>query len=356
MPSDITPEAPIDPELPIVDAHHHLWLLPETALCAMESPSLGLATAILVPTLRRRSRYLFEEYLADINSGHNIRASVFVEAHAMYRADGPSQLRSVGEVEFVNGVAAMSASGLFGQARVCSGIVSGIDLRAGAPVESVLAAHIQAGGGRLRGVRGNALFDEDPSILGPAGNIPHLYRDASFREGFSKLSTFKLSFDALLLEPQLPDLLDLAQAYPETTIILNHAGCPAGIGRHEGKRAARFPLWKEYMTLLSRCENIYVKIGGFGIPFAGFASELTHLPASSIQLATQWKPYVETCITLFGPTRCMFESNFPVDAAIGSYSTVWNAFKRLTHGASINEKAALFSGTATRAYRLDLAS
>jgi L-fuconolactonase len=354
MLTDSPPEVPLDPRLPIVDAHHHLWLFPEALLLAMESPGLGLATRMLVPTLRSRPRYLFDEYLADLNSGHNIRASVFVEAYTMYRSDGPAELRSVGEVEFANGVAAMAASGLFGESRACAGIVSGIDLRLGAAVDAVLAAHIQAGGGRLRGVRGNALFDEDATILGAGVGMPHLYQDPAFREGFARLRAFNLTFDALVLEPQLPDLVDLARAFPDTPMILNHAGSPVGIGRHEGKRAARFPIWRESMTLLSRCENVVVKLGGFGIPFPGFRSRLAQPPASSAELAAEWQPYVDTCIETFGPSRCMFEGNFPVDASVGHYSTVWNAFKRLTHGASPTEKTALFSGTAARVYHLEI--
>jgi predicted TIM-barrel fold metal-dependent hydrolase len=314
----------------------------------------SISSRALLPTFRRRARYLLDELVADLQeSGHNIRATVYVDAHAMYRQDGKEALKSLGEVEFVNGVAAMAASGLFGNIKACAAIVGNVDLTLGDAAEAVLAEHIRAGGSRYRGVRTDGvLHDDDYSILGVAEGVPHLLRRADFRAGFSYLERFGLSFDVVLLEPQLPDLIDLAQAFPTTQIILNHVGAPVGVGRYAGRREERFSIWRDSIRTLSRCANVAVKLGGLGIPFGGFASYLANPPATSSQLAGEWRPYIETCIEAFGVTRCMFESNFPVDAAVADYSVLWNAFKRIVAGASNDEKAALFSGTATKIYCL----
>jgi predicted TIM-barrel fold metal-dependent hydrolase len=346
-------EAIIDPELDIVDAHHHLWFVNEQALEALDQADSILARG-LAPNLRRHARYLFDELLADLHSGHNIRATVFVDAGAMYRANGPEELKSIGEVEFVNGVAAMAASGAFGDVKACAGIVGNVDLRLGDAVEEILRVHLQVGGGRYRGIRCSALtaHDADSTILGP--RLPHLLLDGRFRAGFKWLHTFGLSFDVFILEPQLPELIDLARAFPETQIVLNHVGTPVGVGRYAGKRGERFAIWRENIQTLSTCENVSVKLGGLGLPLAGFQSFPSSSPASSVELAGEWKPYIETCIEAFGADRCMFESNFPIDSAVGTYAVLWNAFKRLAAGASKAEKTALFSGTATRVYRLDI--
>jgi L-fuconolactonase len=349
-----TPAEPIiEPDLPIVDAHHHLWFLPETALAAMEVQD-SIFDRALAPLCRRHARYLFDEFMADLTSGHNVRASVFVDAGAMYRAHGPEAMKSVGEVEYVNGVAAMAASGLFGEVKACAGIVGGIDLRLGDTVDEVLSAHIHAGGGRYRGVRSLIVYDEDSKILGPEFGAPKLLLDATFRRGFKRLSKLGLSFDAWLFEPQLPELIDLARTFPETQIILNHVGMPLGVGRYAGQREERFRIWRDSICTLARCHNVAVKLGGLGCPSGGFESYMATPPATSLQLAAEWKPYIESCIEAFGADRCMFESNFPVDAAVCTYPVLWNAFKRIAGGASKDEKTALFSGTAIRVYRLDI--
>jgi L-fuconolactonase len=350
-----TPAEPIiDPDLPVVDAHHHLWLLPEAALAAMEARD-SISARALAPTFRRHARYLFDEFMADLkDSGHNVRASVYVDAHAMYRASGPEAMRSAGEVEFVNGVAAMAASGIFGEVKACAGIVGGVDLMLGDAVEEVLTAHVQAGGGRYRGVRSPIVYDEDSRILGAGVGVPHLLLDATFRRGFKWLQQFGLSFDAFLFEPQLSELIDLARAFPDTQIVLNHLGVPLGVGRYAGQREVRFRSWRESIRTLSQCPNVAVKLGGLGIPFGGFKFYMSTPPATSLQLAEEWKPYIQTCVEAFGAQRCMFESNFPVDSAVCTYPVLWNAFKRLAAGASRDEKIALFSGTAMRIYRLDI--
>lgn len=348
-----SPDEPIiEPDLPIVDAHHHLWFLPEAALAAMERRE-SLAARALAPVHRRHARYLFDELMADLHSGHNVRATVFVDAHAMYRANGAEEMKSLGEVEFVNGVAAMAASGTFGDIKACAGIVGNVDLRWGDAVEDILGAHLQAGGGRYRGVRCTlAAYDADSTLL--SFGVAHLLLDRAFRAGFKWLQKFGLSFDVFVLEPQLEEVVDLARAFPETQIILNHLGSPVNVARYAGRREERFSIWRENIRALSACPNVSVKLGGLGMPFAGFRSFMADPPATSAQLAEEWKPYIETCIEAFGAHRCMFESNFPVDSATCTYAVLWNAFKRLTAAATAEEKTALFSGTAAKVYRLDI--
>ena len=343
-------ETILEPELPIIDPHHHLWDRPAALMASLPPPRHGFDRL-----LRLSPRYLLDELLADIGAGHNVRATVFVECGAMYRAGGPPELSPVGETEFVNGVAAMSASGLYGETRACAGIVGRADLQLGDAVAPVLEALIQAGGGRFRGVRNSASYDGDPEVLGPLARIQGgLYRSQAFRAGFARLAPLGLSFDAWLLEPQLDELIDLARAFPDTTIVLDHVGTPLGLASYAGRREERFPIWRERIGDLARSPNVVVKLGGLAMPFAGFASFMSTPPASSEQLAHEWRPYVESCIEAFGVERCMFESNFPVDLGSCSYERLWNAFKRLASGSSPDEKAALFSETARRVYRLTL--
>jgi predicted TIM-barrel fold metal-dependent hydrolase len=274
----------------------------------------------------------------------------------MYRADAAAHMETVGEIEFVNGVAAMTASGLYGPVRACAGIVGHADLTMGAAVEDVLLAQLTAARSRYRGIRQSASYDDDIGVLGPlAGRAPKgLYRDAKFREGFAQLERLGLSFDAWMLEPQLPDLVDLARAFPGTTIVLDHVGTPLGIGAYKGKLQERFEPWKKNMQELATCQNVVVKLGGLAMPFAGFAWSYANRPKSSEELAAAWKPYIDVCIEAFGPRRAMFESNYPVDGYTCSYPVLWNALKRCAAGCSDSEKAELFFGTAARTYRLDV--
>jgi L-fuconolactonase len=342
-------EAILEPRLPIVDPHHHLW--DRRAFAGVGST----VTHGFNGVVRMTPVYLLDQLLADVGSGHNVRMTVFVECGAMYRADGPGPMRSVGEVEFVNGVAAMSASGLYGRPRVCAGVVGRADLALGAAVDPVLEALIAAGGGRLRGVREGAAWDADARVLGPLVRAKAgLYHDTAFREGFARLARHGLSFDAWLLEPQLDDLIDLARAFPETPIVLDHVGAPLGIASYAGRREERFPIWRDKIRELAACPNVSVKLGGLAMPFAGFASFMSTPPATSAQLAEEWRPYIETCIEAFGAPRAMFESNFPVDRGSCAYDVLWNAFKIIAKDCSAEEKAELFSGAASRFYRLSL--
>jgi predicted TIM-barrel fold metal-dependent hydrolase len=344
------PEQALEPDLPIVDPHHHLW---DRAglLSQLPPPAHGFDHVI-----RRRPRYMAEELVADMKSGHNVRATVFVDCGAMYRLDGPAELKSLGETEFVNGVAAMGASGQFGAVRPCAAIVGNVNLALGARAGEILDRHVEISGGRFKGLRNSASYDPDPDVLGARWRAmnPGIYLGRAFREGFAHLAKRNLSFDAWLLEPQLPDMIDLARAFPDTRIVLDHVGTPLGLASYKGKREERFAGWRSNMAALAKSENVFVKLGGLAMPFCGFDSCLADPPASSEQLAREWKPYIEACIEAFGVERCMFESNFPVDAVTCDYATLWNAFKRIAASYSPSEKAALFAGTAANFYRLSM--
>ena len=323
------PEPILEPELPIIDTHHHLWQRPD-------------------------HRYLLDELLADLRTGHNIVATVFVECRAMYRAAGPVELKPAGETEFVAGIAAMSDSGLYGPTRVATGIVGFADLTLGDRVEPVLEAHLRAGGGRFRGVRHSAAWDASPVIgNSAAASAPHLLKQPDFRAGLARLTALGLSLDAWVFHPQLADAIDLARAFPEANIIVGHVGGPLGYGPYGDRRDEVFASWKRGITELARCPNVVMKLGGMMMRLAAYDYGALPAPPSSAELAAHWRPYLEFCIERFGPTRCMFESNFPVEKMGIGYAALWNAFKRVAAGASAEEKLAMFSGTARRAYRLD---
>ena len=318
----------LEPALEIVDPHHHLWD-------------------------RDGHRYLLDELLADTGSGHNIVQSVFIECGSMYRADGPTEMKPVGEIEFVNGTAAMSASGQFGKSRLCAGIVGHADLRLGDGVARVLEAQIAAGDGRFRGIRHSITWDTSNVFSRGRTNSPKgQMADATWRAGFARLAPLKMTFEAWLYHTQLMELADLARAFPQTTIILNHVGGPLGIGPYKGKEAETFAQWKAGIGELGKCQNVVIKLGGLGMTFGMFDFHTRETPPSSADLASAYKPYIDTCITAFGVDRGMFQSNFPPDGASSSYPILWNAFKRLAANSSADEKAKLFSGTAKRVYRL----
>src|SRR5260221_4905427 len=273
----------------------------------------------------------------------------------MYRTVGPVEMRPVGEIEFANGVAAMSASGGYGKPRVCAGIVGHGELTLGAGVAKVLEAMIVAGGGRFRGIRFISASDPDQARWGATLTRPQGWLlDRKVREGFARLAQLGLSSDAFMYHPQLADLLGVARAFPATPIVLNHVGGAIGLGRYKGKRDAVFADWRARIAELAACPNVHVKLGGLGMRVFGFDVHEGALPPSSEQLATLWRPYVETCITAFGPSRAMFESNFPVDKGSYGYGVFWHACKRLAQGARAAAKADLFHGTASRFYRLGL--
>ncbi len=328
-----TVEEAIEPEIPICDPHHHFWDRTE---------------------LRPRGRYLLDELLADTGSGHNITETVFIECSSMYRADGPESLRPVGETEFVQGIAAMSASGEYGDTKVAAGIVGFADLTLGDAVEEILEAHRAASPQRFRGIRHAAVWDESPTLTRYKNPPKGLLADAKFRQGFKVLGRLGMSFEAWLYHHQIPELVELARANPDVTIILNHIGGPIGIGPYADRQDEVFETWKNGIAHLATQPNVVVKLGGLGMPLGGRDWHERDAPPRSQEIADVMAPWYLYCIEKFGPGRCMFESNFPVDKVSTSYAVLWNAFKRMSEGFSKDERADLFRGTAVRAYRLDV--
>jgi L-fuconolactonase len=318
----------LEPDLPIIDPHHHLYGLPHP-------------------------RYLIEEFSADLASGHNVLATVYVECSAMYRKTGPEALRPVGEAEYVAGLAAMSASGFYGSTRICAGFVGAADFTLGDKVDDVLDALAQASGNRLRGIRGNATWDADPTVN--TGTRPFaakgLLLDSRFRDGVKRLAARNLVYDAWQYHPQMPEVASLADAIPSVPMVVNHCGGLLGISSYA--RADNFANWKALVTDVAKRPNVLMKLGGLSGPRCGFGYKTRTTPPTDQDLAKDWRPYIETCIELFGVERCMFESNFPPDKISGSYGTVWNAFKIIASGFSADEKKHLFSATAQRTYRID---
>lgn len=334
MPGDLAwlaqlQEEVLEPQRPICDPHHHLW----------DRPSHG-------------ERFLLDELLAEFG-GHRVVSTVFVECAAFYRADGDEALRFVGETEFVQGVAAMSASGDYGAVRACAGIVSRADLTRGADVPRLLDAHIAASPNRFRGIRHATALDPHPEI--PRSHTappPGLLGDAGFRRGVAELSKRGLSFDAWLYHHQIPELTALARAFPDTTIVLDHFGGPLGIGPYQGKRAEIFAQWKLDVDDLARCENVVAKLGGILMDRNGWGYEKRPKPPGSEEIAAATRDWYLHAIDRFGPRRCMFESNFPMDRVSCSYQVLWNSFKRIAAPFSESEKSALFHDTAARVYRI----
>jgi len=323
----LTIEDPIEPDLPICDAHHHLWDRPN-------------------------DRYLLEEFLKDASGGHNIVKSVFVECKAMYRNSGPEEMRPVGETEFVQAIADRAARE-HSKTAVASGIVGFADLTLGNRVAPVLEAHIEASKNRFRGIRYISTWDANPADIMATQNAPRgLLLDAKFREGFACLQKYGLSFDAWMYFPQLMDMVDLAKAFPDISIIVNHIGGLVRVGPYARKDDELFADWKGKITALAACPNISVKLGGLGTPRCGFGWYQQATPPGSEEVARAVAPYFTWCIERFGVERCMFESNFPVDKISFSYTVMWNAFKRLSRGFSPRDRAALFHDTAARVYRL----
>ena len=332
---DLTQEETLEPELPIIDPHHHLW------------DARGGHYV--------QKRYLLDDMLADVNSGHNIVKTVFIECGAMFRAEGPPHMAYIGETEFVNGIAAMCASGLYGTARIAAGIVGSAPLRLGdKPSAEALDAQIAAGNGRFRGIRVGATWDASPDVENHRTDPPQgMYGDATFRAGFQHLAPRNLTFEAWCYHTQIPELTDLAKAFPDTTIILDHFGGPIGVGPYAGKEDEVFAAWRGAIGPLAECPNVMAKLGGLVMPVNGFAWQNRPKPPGSQELMERTRRYYEHTIDLFGVGRCMFESNFPVDKVACSYNVLWNSFKRLAANYSAAEKAALFHDTAARVYRLD---
>lgn len=328
----------IDADLPIVDAHHHLWKKPDSV-------------------------YLVPDLLADLASGHRVEATVYVEggsmhasdtlAGCMYRQSGPRELRTLGETEFANGAAAMAESGLFGPTRFCAGIVGSIDFSLGARVADVLDQHCRMP--RFKGARILGLWHDDPRIHNAALlTRPHMLMDPLIREGIAALHARDLSFEVLVFHSQFPEVLDLARRMPGQRIAVTHMGGIIGTGPYEGRRDEYRVEWLEQMRFLAECANVHVKIGGLVAPRGGFGFHTRPVPPDHLDLADAFRPYIESAVELFGPERCMFESNFPVDRAVVDYRTIWNAYKTVAGQYTRAERLRMFRGTANDFYRLGL--
>lgn len=325
-------EPALEPELPICDCHHHLWGY-------RDHPAA--------------TRYLLDDFLADIDCGHNIVSTVFVDSNAMYRAEGDRAMAPVGEVEFVKGVAAMSASGLYGKAQVGAGIISHADMTLGAAAGVVLDALARAAPARFRGIRHSAAWDADdgfPKHRHVRG--PHLLLDQTFRAGIAEVAKRGLIYECYLWHPQLPELADLARAFPDLTIICNHCGGPLGGETYRGKRDQVTAEWRASMAELAKCENVIVKLGGVNMVVNGHDWEKRERPPTSDEMVAAAGPYIEQSIELFGTERAMFESNYPAERITAGYGEVWNFFKKVTKDFSADEKAALYHDNAVRVYRL----
>jgi L-fuconolactonase len=317
----------LEPERPIIDTHHHLW----------EEPSpWGV--------------YLLEDLWADTGSGHNIEKTVFIDCGASYRKEGPGRLKPIGETEFVARLAEQSAREP-GRATIAA-IVGHANLLLGPAVEEVLNAHEAAGRGLFRGIRHAGPFDHTGTLSNPGSRNPCPYGEASFREGLRKLGSLGYTYDTWHFYHQNADYLDLARAVPETTMILDHFGTPLGVGAYAGRRDEIFKQWANDIAEIARCPNVYAKLGGLAMPDNGFGWHANERPPTSDEFAAAQAPYYLHTIECFGPERCMFESNFPVDKLSVSYPILWNGLKKIAAGFSETEKHAMFYGTAERVYRL----
>ncbi len=320
----LTQEDVLDPDLPICDAHHHLWDHPGDV-------------------------YMVDRFLEEISGKHKILKTVYVDCSMLYRKDGPEALRPAGETEYVKGLAEKNARKHNG-IDLAAAMVGHADLTLGDAVKPVLEAHLEVGGKMFRGIRYGCIWDADPAIK--SISPPGIMQDKQFRQGFACLKKYGLSFDAWLYYTQLPELIDLARKFPDTTIVVNHLGGMLGIGKYAGRREEIFPVWKSSVANLAACPNVYMKLGGQANVRVGWDWNQREKPPGSIELAKAWAPYFNWCIEKFGTGRCMFESNFPPDRQSCSYTVLWNAFKRISSPYSSNEKKALFHDTAVKAYRI----
>ena len=320
-------ELPLEPELPICDAHHHLWERPPDV-------------------------YLLDDLLNDLKCGHEIVSTVAVECGYGYRKNGPEQMKPVGETEFLESTAERAASDSAIETRVAAAIVGFADLTLGDEVALVLEAHAAASPSRFRGIRHSTTWDGSGALRNEAPS--GLLGDEEFCRGFAWLNRLGLSFDAWVYHPQLSEVAALARAFPDVTIVLNHIGAPLGVGPYAGKKDEVFQVWSQGIAAVATCPNVVIKLGGAGSARSGYDWHERPVKPSSEELAQELRPYFEWCIEKCGVERCMFESNFPVEKRANSYVVVWNAFKKITQNYSCSERAALFHDTACRVYRIIL--
>jgi len=246
----LTQEDTLEPDIPICDPHHHMW--------------------DRRPARIPYQKYMLDELYADLNSGHNVRSTVFIEARAMYRIDGPEEMRPVGEMEFVQGMAAAAATGLYGPARAAASIVGHANLLLGDRAAPVLEALQTASPNRFRGIRHGLTWDADPRIPNGAYDRQSQLADEGFRAGARVLARMGLSFDAWLYFPQLPELAEFARAIPGLTIILNHIGGMLRVGPYDNRDEEVLPTWRQGIAAVAQYPNVYVKLGGIGQPRTGY--------------------------------------------------------------------------------------
>ena len=317
----------VDPERPIIDPHHHLW----------KTPSMW-------------GTYELADLWADTSSGHNVEKTVFVDCHSEYRTEGPSHLKPVGETEYVAEVATESRRDA--NRATIAGIVGHANMMLGSAVEEVLVAHEQAGKGLFRGFRHAGPSDDTGTLTNAGGRWPCPYDREDFREGVKTLGRMGYSYDTWHFFHQNQDFLALARAVPETTMILDHFGTPLGVGAYAGRKDEIFEQWKKDIEEIAECANVHAKLGGLAMPDNGFGWDKNDNPPSSDEFQEAQHPYYLHAIECFGPDRCMFESNFPVDRLSVSYQVLWNGLKKIVSDFSEDEKDHLFYGTASRVYRV----
>jgi predicted TIM-barrel fold metal-dependent hydrolase len=329
----LTSEPPLEPDLPICDPHHHFW---DRRLERIPY-----------------QRYLLDELAADISSGHNVRSTVFIECRSMYRADGPAEMRPVGEVEFVQGLAAASASGAYGTARAAAAIIGHANLNLGDKVAPVLEALQAASPNRFRGIRHSVTWDPHPEVENTAAHkIEGQLASNQFRAGARVLARMGMTLEGWMYHPQLAELPAFAKAVPELTIVLNHVGGLLREGPYANRDGEVLANWRSGVAAAAACPNVVMKLGGLGMVRCGFDWHKRSKPIGSEELAAAMAPWLSYCIEKFTPARCMFESNFPVDKVSFSYNVMYNAFKRFSKGYSAGERAAMFHDTAARVYRI----
>ena len=319
----LTKEEAIDPELPICDPHHHFWKHPD-------------------------GDYLLKELFQDFSGGHHIVQTVCVECESI-NSENVQGMKAVNETRFVADLTSPDKTKPFGETKVAAGIIGYADLTKGSRVIPVIEAHMEASE-RFRGIRQVATCDADKEIFSPG--IPQLLTRPDFQEGLSHLMDFGLNFETFVYHPQLSELADLAGKCPDLPIILDHIGGPLRIGRYAKDVEAAFSEWQKGIKTLADHDNVFIKFGGFGMPIMGFHWPELPVPPDSVELAKTMEPYFSWCVERFGTSRCMFESNFPVEKMSVSYTVLWNAFKRITKNFSDQERKSLFHDTAARVYRL----
>ncbi len=328
----LTQEQTLEPQIPVCDPHHHFW--------------------VQRPEPLDYQQYLLPDLAADINSGHNVRSTVFVEARSQYRTDGPEEMRSVGEVEFVQAIADASASGGYGPGRAAAAIIGRADLKLADSVRPVLEALLAASPNRFRGIRHSVGWDPSPEL--DDREVQGCLGRDDYRTGAKVLADMGLVLENSLYFPQMHELADFARSAPDLTIVLNHIGGMCRIGPYANNDDEVLAEWRRGIDATADCPNIIMKLGGIGMPRIGFDWHTRQTPVGSEEVAESVGPWINYIIEKYGPNRCMFESNFPVDKVSFSYNVMYNAFKRMAAGYSASERADLFHDTAARVYSIDV--